>query len=82
MASMKITKPKSITKTVLEVFDHMKVGEEYSGYDLKRWVTKKNPACEYVYIETYLKILRMKRRSQFICINHAKSIYRKIEGAK
>lgn len=79
---MKIDKPKTITSTVLEVFDGLKVEEEFSGYDLKRWITRRNPACEYTYIETYLKILRAKRREQYICINHQKSIYRKIKGVK
>lgn len=75
---MRIDKPISITKTVLDVFDGMKTGEEYSGYELKRFCVQKNPKMKNCYVETLLKILRAKRRSQILCTSRQKSKYKKI----
>lgn len=80
MGNMKIIdKPKTITQTVLEVFDGFEVGEEYSGLELKRMCVNRNPKMKFTYVETCLKILRAKRRPQFICISHQKSKYLKIK---
>ena len=66
------------TDTAKKVFASIRVGEEFNGLDFKRWCVRENPKLKYTYEETFLRILRMHFRSQFVCIDRAKSKYRKV----
>lgn len=66
------------TDTAKKVFTSIRVGEEFNGLEFKRWCVKENPKLKYTYEETFLRILRKHFRSQFICIDRAKSKYKKV----
>ena len=66
------------TDTAKKVFTSIRVGEEFNGLEFKRWCVKENPKLKYTYEDTFLRILRKHFRSQFICIDRAKSKYKKV----
>lgn len=68
----------SVRNVVCQVFDKLSVNEEFNGIELKKWCVKIEPSFRAKYDETFLRLLRMYRRSQFICIDRAKSKYRKV----
>lgn len=57
------------------IFDRLKDGEEFSGYDLQRWVTNINDDYKFTYIETFLRECRRHHRSEYKVKNARKSIY-------
>lgn len=68
----------TVKYAVCEVFDSLPVNQEFNGIQLKKWCVKIEPAFRAKYDETFLRLLRMHRRSQFVCIDRAKSKYRKV----
>lgn len=68
----------TVKNAVCEVFDSLPVNEEFDGIQLKKWCVKIEPSFRAKYDETFLRLLRMYRRSQFVCVNRAKSKYRKV----
>lgn len=77
---MKVNKPRTVTETAKKVFEKLAVNTEFSGLEFKALCVADNKALKNVYEDTFMRILRKFYRSQFICISHAKSKYRKIEG--
>lgn len=72
------SKKMTVKSVVCEVFDRLSVNQEFNGIELKKWCVKIEPAFRATYDETFLRLLRMHRRSQFICIDRAKSKYKKV----
>lgn len=69
-------------EAVRQVIDDMPIHSEISGLELKKRCVKLNPKLRNTYVETFLRSMRYTRRYQMICVNKAKSTYRKIGEAK
>lgn len=71
----------TVTKVMKSVIDELPEDYEFSGYDLKQMCCRKEPELSCHYVETFLKLMRKWRREKVVCINHNRSIYRKVGGA-
>lgn len=72
------SKKTSVRAVVCEVFDRLSVNQEFNGIELKKWCVRIEPSFRAKYDETFLRLLRMYRREQFICVDRARSKYRKV----
>ena len=70
----------SCAKTVKEVIKALPIGAEFFGWELKNECVKLQPALKNMYVETFIKTMRMRCREQYICIDHKKSLYKKVEA--
>lgn len=78
MTSKKIKEKITVRSIVCEVFDRLPVNQDFNGIELKKWCVRIEPSFRAKYDETFLRLLRMYRREKFICIDRAKSKYRKV----
>ena len=74
------TKEKHTVKEIVnKVWEsQIKVNDEFSGLEFKKLCVALCPQMSEKYVETFLRLLRYEHREEFVCINRAKSKFRRV----
>ena len=75
----------SIQKAVKYVLDRYPMGHEFGSLELRREVARLYPKYKCTFADTITRRLREVRKGEgygIFCINHPKSLYKKIELQK
>ena len=68
-------------QTVRAVINEMPDGYFFSGWELKKLCVAKRPELKNMYVETFLREMRMNCKDAYICENRRQSLYSKIGRA-
>lgn len=66
------------TKTVVEVMNEMPIGQHFYGWELQQLCAEKHPELSQMYVDTFLRIMRGKCKSQYILTSHSESLYQRV----
>lgn len=69
-------------QTVRKVINAMPEGKLFNGWELKKLCVKETPELKNMYVETFLREMRMHCKSSYICENRRQSLYSKIGKAE
>ena len=69
-------------QTVRAVINEMPEGYTFNGWELKKLCVKKQPLLKNMYVETFLREMRMHCKLSYICENRRQSLYSKIGAAE
>ena len=69
-------------QTVRAVIRVMPEGYTFNGWELKKMCVKLRPSLKNMYVETFLREMRMHCKDAYICENRAQSLYSKIGKAE
>lgn len=68
----------SMTSAVRKVIDVTPSGTQFHGNELKAQVVKIYPDAAGMYVDTIMRMMRRKCRTQVKCVDHNKSLYEKV----
>ena len=68
-------------QTVRAVINEMPDGYFFNGWELKKLCVAKRPELKNMYVETFLREMRMNCKDAYICENRRQSLYSKIGRA-
>ena len=69
-------------QTVRKVINAMPEGTLFHGWELKKLCVKERPQLKNMYVETFLREMRMHCKHSYICENRGQSLYSKIGQAE
>lgn len=75
---MKIDKSITVKETVIKAFGMIQEDQEFSGLEFKKMCVRLNPDFKNKFEDTFMRLLRMYKRNEFICIDRHNSKYKKI----
>lgn len=73
-----MNKKPCIRECINIIFNRLAVGEQFSGYDLQRWIVEINDDYKWTYIESFLREMRRHHSFEYEVVNARKSIYKKL----
>lgn len=69
-------------QTVRKVIREMPEGKLFNGWELKKLCVKERPQLKNMYVETFLREMRLHCKDAYICENRRQSLYSKIGKAE
>lgn len=69
-------------QTVRKVIRAMPEGTMFNGWELKKLCVKERPQLKNMYVETFLREMRLHCKDTYICENRRQSLYSKIGQAE
>ena len=69
-------------QTVRKVINAMPEGTLFHGWELKKLCVKERPQLKNMYVETFLREMRMHCKNSYTCENRGQSLYSKIGQAE
>lgn len=69
-------------QTVRQVIRAMPEGTSFNGWELKSKCVKLRPQLKNMYVETFLREMRLHCKDAYICENRRQSLYTKIGNAE